>query len=174
MRILGSIVAPSTTLVALRDPEIMGGGASGPQFICDEPSGQGQGIDRLLFCNHQSVRATVGYPGPMAFEEQRLADQEGLAASSLSCGGRETSASSANVALQSSYPLSSQLVSCINTPCTVVRGIRLKPAGRHPGRAARMQISAGGCRKPTLGGTAGGVAVFGWVATLSKKVIRCR
>jgi hypothetical protein len=36
MRILGSVVAPSTTLVAVRDPEIMGCGPIGPQVICDE------------------------------------------------------------------------------------------------------------------------------------------
>jgi hypothetical protein len=36
MRILGSIVAPSTTFVAVRDPEIMGCGPIGPQVICDE------------------------------------------------------------------------------------------------------------------------------------------
>jgi hypothetical protein len=51
---------------------------------------------------------------------------------------------------QSLHPLSSQLVSCINTQFAVVRGIRLNPAGRHPGRAPRMQISASGRRKPTV------------------------
>ena len=54
----------------------MGCGAIGPQLICDEPSGQGRGIDRLLFYNHQSLHATLGYPGAMAIAEQRLADQE--------------------------------------------------------------------------------------------------
>ena len=36
MRILRSIVAPSTTLVALRDPEIMGCGSIRSEVICDE------------------------------------------------------------------------------------------------------------------------------------------
>jgi hypothetical protein len=36
MRILHSIVAPSTTLVALRDPEIVGYGGIRSDVICDE------------------------------------------------------------------------------------------------------------------------------------------
>jgi hypothetical protein len=122
--------------------------------------GKDAGIDRLLFYNHQSLHATLRYPGAMAIAEQRLADQESSPHHRLVAGALNASKFS-QCASQSPYPLSSQLVSCINTPRTVVRGIHLNPAGRHPGRAARMQISAGGRRKPTLGGTAGGHFGFG-------------
>ena len=36
MRILRPVVSPSTTLMAVRDPEILGSGPIGPQVICDE------------------------------------------------------------------------------------------------------------------------------------------
>ena len=87
MRILGSIVAPSTTLVALRGPEIMGCGAIGPQLICDEPSGQGRG-DRSAFvlqspepARDAAMSRRNGHRRTTACRSRKLA------ASSLSCGG---------------------------------------------------------------------------------------
>jgi transposase InsO family protein len=37
-------------------------------------------IDWLQFYNHRRLRSTLGYLSPLAFEEKRLADKEGLAA----------------------------------------------------------------------------------------------
>jgi hypothetical protein len=65
----------------------MGCGAIGPQLICDERQGKDAGIDQLLFYNHQSLHATLGYPGAMAFAEQRLADQESSPRHRLVAGG---------------------------------------------------------------------------------------
>ena len=39
-----------------------------------------QVIDWLQFYNHRRLHSTLGYLSPMAFEEKRLADKEGLAA----------------------------------------------------------------------------------------------
>ena len=61
MRILGSVVAPSTTLVAVRDPEIMGCGPIGPQLICDELV-----WDKAIFLQelaHQFERRPLVPPG---------------------------------------------------------------------------------------------------------------
>jgi hypothetical protein len=35
MRILGTVILPSTALVSAFDPEIAGGGAIRPQVVCD-------------------------------------------------------------------------------------------------------------------------------------------
>jgi hypothetical protein len=39
MRILGAIILPSTVLVSAFDPEIVSGGAIGPQVVCDHSIG---------------------------------------------------------------------------------------------------------------------------------------
>jgi hypothetical protein len=175
MRILGSIVAPSTTLVALRGPEIMGCGAIGPQLICDEPSGQGRG-DRsafFFFYNHQSLHATLRYPGAMAIAEQRLADQESSPHHRFSCGGAKRQQVQP---MCFTKPVPPFIAASFVYKHAAYRSARhpLNPAGRHPGRAARMQISAGGQPLAARPGATLDLAVFDWVATLSKEVIRCR